>query len=127
MEKIIIEQTYNTPFVDFNPNTGVLSIEGKLIPEDPGIFFNALYKWLNDYFDKPKEKTVLNVKLEYLNSSSSKYITGILHIMESHFTEGNDIEVNWYYEEDDETIYEMGDHYKSSLELPINLISFIEE
>ncbi len=127
MEKLTIEKTNNTPYIDFDPEKGIFNIEGRSIPEDPGKFYNDLYKWLNDYFTDPKKKTYLHIKLEYLNSSSSKYITGLLHIMERNHTEGKDAEINWHYEEDDETIMEMGEHYKSSLEIPINLISFIEK
>lgn len=127
MEKISIESTYDTPYIEFDPDGGNLIIEGRLIPEDPGILFDPLLRWLNNYFKDPQKKTVLNVRLEYLNSSSSKYITGILLIMAKHFTAGNDIEVNWYYEDDDETILEMGEHYKEMLEVPIKLIPFIDE
>jgi hypothetical protein len=33
--------------------------------------------------------------------------------------------VNWYYEEDDEAILSLGEHYKSSLKIPFNLIEYI--
>ena len=39
---------------------------------------------------------------------------------------GNPVEVNWYYEEDDEDMFEAGEDYQSIIRVPFKMIE-IEE
>lgn len=125
MEELIIEKSLNTPKIHFDPESGVLNIEGRSIPENPGDFYDELINWIKDYFTNPKEKTTVNLKLEYVNSGSSKYLLGIFRIFKEKFQTGQDCVINWYYEEDDEAILHLGEHYKSTVKIPFNLIEFI--
>ena len=42
MEELIINKTSNTPKVHFDPELGLLKIEGRSIPENPSDFFENL-------------------------------------------------------------------------------------
>ena len=125
MEDLIIEKTLNTPYVNFNPETGIMRIEGRSIPEDPGLFYNVLFNWLEKYYQNPKDITKVEMKLEYVNSGSSKYILGLFSILKRKYNEGINCEINWYYEEDDEALYDLGDHFRRSIKVPFNLIEFV--
>ena len=125
MEKLEIERKSNTPAVIFDPETGNLKIEGRSIPENPGDFYDELIAWLHDYFKKPQSVTTLDLNLEYVNSGSSKYLLGMFRVMKEEVQKGCKININWYYEEDDEAIQSLGEHYKSSLKIPFNLIEYI--
>ena len=52
MKELIITKTTNTPGIAFNPETGVMKIEGRSIPENPGDFFDPLIEWLEEYFQQ---------------------------------------------------------------------------
>ncbi len=78
MEDLYLKKTFNSPEVEFIADTGELSLEGRSIPEDPGEFFERLIDWINEYFLTPAEKTVMSIKLEYINSGSSKYMLEVL-------------------------------------------------
>jgi hypothetical protein len=126
MERLEIERKANTPFVSFNPDSGHLKIEGRSIPENPGEFYDILIDWIKEYFTNPKNSTVFDVNLEYVNSGSSKYLLGLFKVIKEESNKGNNkIQINWYYEEDDEAILNLGEHYKTSLKLPFNLIEYI--
>ncbi len=125
MKELVIKKTNNTPAVNFNPENGLLKIEGRSIPENPGEFFEELIDWINEYFDKPVPNTQFDLNLEYVNSGSSKYLLGIFRILKKKYEEGKKSIINWYYEEDDESILSLGEHYKSTIKIPFNLIEYI--
>ncbi|NJM15108.1 MAG: DUF1987 domain-containing protein [Bacteroidales bacterium] len=114
-----------SPQVTFNSAKGELLIEGRAIPEDPGMFFEPLSAWLKEYFKAPQKKTVVDIKLEYINSGSSKFILELFKIIKDNYLAGKDVLVNWHYEEDDESLLELGEHYKNSFDFPFNLVEFI--
>jgi len=124
MEDLFLKKTFNSPEVEFSADSGEMMIEGRSIPEDPGEFFDRLTSWLNNYFLRPKEKTILNVKLEYINSGSSKYMLELLRIMKINHQAGRDVLVKWYYEEGDESIEELGQHYQQTVQIPFELIEY---
>jgi hypothetical protein len=126
MKELIIEKTNSTPGVEFNHFTGHLKIEGRSIPENPGDFFERLLDWIDQYYKNPVDVTRFDLNLEYVNSGSSKYLLGIFRILKKKQDEGNQCIINWYYEEDDEAIFSLGEHYKTSVRLPFNLIEFIQ-
>lgn len=122
MKSISISSTKITPEVDFNSDTGVLTIKGRSLPEQAYGLYKPIIEWMDEYAEEPKSKTVFNINLEYFNSSSNKYILLMLKKLDNLFISGNQVEVNWYYDEDDEDSYETVSEYKEVLNLPINII-----
>ena len=78
MEPIIIEGTPKTPTVKFDSTEGVFEIKGRSIPENSVEFYKPLVDWLDTYKESPLTKTVVNVRLEYFNTSSSKCILDVI-------------------------------------------------
>ncbi len=124
MEKFELTKTFNTPYIMLDPDQGVLKFEGRSIPEDPGDFYEKIIEWIHQYFRHPNNVTTLEFKLEYVNSGSSKYILEILRILQKYHESGKDAMVKWYYEEDDESIMELGIHYKNTVNIPIELLDY---
>jgi hypothetical protein len=124
MEDIYLKKTFNSPEVEFVASSGELNIEGRSIPEDPGEFFERLIDWLNDYFLDPREETVMNIKLEYINSGSSKYMLELLRILKENHQKGRKVLVKWFFEEGDESIEELGQHYEQTMQIPFEIIEY---
>ena len=124
MEDLYLKKTFNSPEIEFIADSGELAIEGRSIPEDPGEFFERLIEWINDYFMQPAGKTVLSIKLEYINSGSSKYMLEVLRIMKINHENGRPVHIKWYFEEGDESIQELGQHYEQTIQLPFEHIEF---
>ncbi len=123
MNELIIESTYSTPFVNFNSKSGILKLEGRSIPENPSIFYDPLVNWLTELSKDAKDIVVrMEVKLDYINSGSTKSILTMLRLLKHLYDEGVDCQVNWHFEEDDESIRDLGKHYKNVLRMPFNLI-----
>jgi hypothetical protein len=118
MKPLKIDATFNTPRVQFDPGKGYLLIEGRSIPENPGQFYELIFEWLSEYYSNPKAETNVEIKLEYVNSGSSKYILEFLRTISRYNAEGHNSKVQWYFEEEDESIEELGEHYKSLVDIP---------
>lgn len=123
MEELKIEGSAKTPTVEFKRDGGLL-LKGRSIPENSIEFYKPILDWIEEYGKSPKDKTVLNVQLEYFNTSSSKCILDVFKKLET-LTDTN-IEINWYYEEDDEDMLEAGEDYQAIIDIPFKMIE-VEE
>jgi hypothetical protein len=126
MEPISIEGTAKTPSVKFDAEAGVLEIKGRSIPENSIEFYKPLVDWLEEYATNAKENTIVNVQLEYFNTSSSKCILDVFKKLEALNKGKTDVMVNWYYEEDDEDMLEAGEDYESIIRVPFKMIEIVE-
>jgi hypothetical protein len=127
MENLIVQPTSNTPLVDFDAKSGRLLLKGRSIPEDAGEFYERILKWLETYFGNTDQETVLEFQVEYANSGSTKYILEILKDLHRYSSQGKNIRVVWCYEEDDESIQELGELYSSSVNLPWEMKEITED
>ncbi len=126
MEPISIKGSAKTPTVTFDSETGKLEIKGRSIPENSIEFYKPLVDWLDEYAKFSKPYTEVNIQLEYFNTSSSKCILDVFKKLEAVNKGDNKVEINWYYEEDDEDMLEAGEDYQSILKIPFTMIE-IEE
>ena len=122
MKNLEQEGSFKLPSLSLNANSGVLELAGKSIPERTSEFYDPVLAWMDEYIQSPKEETIFNIKLEYCNSSSTRYLMDILERLERISKEGKKVTVNWYYEEDDEDMLDLGQSYSAPLTIPINMI-----
>ena len=118
----IISSTINTPEVILDPK-GIIKITGRLIPENPLDFFITIEEWINEYFNNPAEITCVEIYLEYINSTGTKYLLDLIHkITHIHLKKNKKkFIINWYYKDEDEDILEKGTFLSSDLDVPFNL------
>jgi len=126
MEPIIIEGTPKTPSIKFDAKDGVFEIKGRSIPENSVEFYKPLNEWLDNYMQIPLDKTIVNIRLEYFNTSSSKCILDVFKRLEAIHRSKHDVEINWFYEEDDEDMLEAGEDYDSIIKVPFKMIEIVE-
>ena len=128
MNNLIIAGTSHTPDVEFNSESCVLSLKGRSTPENSIEFYRPIMEWLDAYGEtQPSNKTVLNIRLEYFNTSSSKCILDIFKKINSLFKSGIDVVIQWYYEEEDEDMQEAGEDYSDLLDVPFEIIMIGED
>ena len=126
MENIIRDSSAKTPAINFDAGSGVLMLKGRSIPENSIEFYKPLNDWLDMYSEKPCQETTIDLKLEYFNTSSSKCILDLLKRLEKINQSGSKVNVNWYFEQDDEDMEEAGEDYQAIIKLPFNMIG-VEE
>jgi hypothetical protein len=126
MEPIIIDGTPKTPTIKFDSKGGIFEIKGRSIPENSVEFYKPLNEWLDNYMQSPLDKTVVNIRLEYFNTSSSKCILDVFKRLEAIHRSKHDVEINWFYEEDDEDMLEAGEDYDSIIKVPFKMVEIVE-
>ncbi|MEQ9062657.1 MAG: DUF1987 domain-containing protein [Vicingaceae bacterium] len=127
MERFILEGSLTTPSVIMDPETGLIELKGKSIPENSFEFYEPLYEWIRQYSEQPKDKTKVSLAMEYFNTSSSKEFMKFFKELEQLHLKGlTAVSVDWYHEEDDEEMMEMGESLKKEISVPIEVKS-VEE
>jgi hypothetical protein len=124
MNNLYINGSTKTPSIEFL-NTGEFKIEGKSIPENCFEFYKPVIDWLDSIKNQPPEKINLSIKLEYINTSSSKTILNMFRILQE-ITESKKtpIEIKWFYEREDADLLEEGQNYQTCTKLPLTLIPY---
>ena len=126
MESIKIEGTTKTPTVDFDGSSGVLVIKGRSIPENSIDFYKPLVDWIDNYAENPNDLTVLNMQLEYFNTSSSKCILDVFKKLEQISKNGKEVQIQWHYEEEDEDMLEAGEDYDAIIDIEFQMVKVVE-
>jgi len=121
MKELIIEATKYSPRVDLNP-AGRISIEGRSLVEDSYKFYEPVLQWIHD---STCNSLKVYIKLEYINTSSSKQIFNLLKLIHENSTI-LDVNVQWYYEEGDEDTYELGKDIESEIRIPFEFLEYAE-
>lgn len=100
MTDFAIEQTLDTPGVNFDVTQKMLSINGICTPENPRLFFEPILKKLKEFRDQHNELTI-NINLDYLNSGSSKCVLDLLEEAGKNLKNKSLIKVKWYSEDEE--------------------------
>lgn len=124
MEALDIKATNDTPRVILDPQNNIFEISGRSLPEDVVIFYQPVLEWLEEYQSHPNENTEFVFKYIYFNTATSKLIQDILLMLESLHEDGNKIKVLWYYERDDEDMYDQGLEFKENVDIPFDIIAY---
>ncbi len=124
MDHLKLKGTKYTVNVDFNPETGILELAGASYPENASEFYQPIFDWINKYIAEIGKAITLNLRLNYLNTSSTKCMLDIIDLLEDYYREQKQVVINFYYAEDDEDILETGEEFLEDAVVPINLISY---
>ncbi|MCQ2973731.1 MAG: DUF1987 domain-containing protein [Bacteroidales bacterium] len=109
-----------TPKVHFDPEQGLIELSGRSIPENTDSLYRPLIEWVEEYINNPQPVTTVNIKFEYFNSSSAKYLIRLLEYIHRIEATENKLIFNWYYE--DEELLEYGQDFQEVLEMKFNFI-----
>ena len=126
MENLNIKGEAKTPTIDFNYSNGELVISGRSIPENSIEFYKPVIEWLESLKVSERDKIVLEIKLEYFNTSSSKCILDVFKKLEEIRGVGKDASIRWYFESDDEDMEEAGQDFSAIIKVPLELITVDE-
>ena len=117
MDHIKIEATDRSPEIDFNFDANVFTIRGESYPEDVTAFYGEIIDSLESHLEGLEGGTVeFNFELIYFNSSTAKVLMGLFDTLEETAEGAVDVVVNWYYDEEDDTMEELGEEFAEDLE-----------
>ena len=118
-EILKIDVTDKSLAVYANAKTGEVLINGSLYFEKSLDIFKPLWEWLQQYFKEPAEKSRFRFRIDAMCPPSYNWILQILKLIEKRSKEKNcHSEIYWYYQIDDEDMYEEGDYFKEIVDVP---------
>ena len=122
MDNLIIEKTKSSPSVNFNAATGKWELIGSSYPENASEFYQPIFEWINKYITEVTREISIDFKLDYLNSSSIKFIAEMVDKLNKYSKIGIEVEINWHYREEDEDILDLGQEFKEEVSCKFNII-----
>lgn len=111
--EIIQAGSNNIPRITYDPEEDILNITGRSIAERPEVIYNPLEEWIRNHLGRFNQLRVV-IFLEYINSGSSKALRDVLRMISGYRPPQYRVRITWLYEEDDESMHELGEHYRDS-------------
>lgn len=122
MDDLIIKPTDKSMAVDIS--YGILNFTGRSILTDPKIFFDPINAWVKKYLKNPGDETVINIKLEYIDTASTQSLYQILRQINSVRKKGLVLMINWYIEDEDPEMKELGEMIEQRLGVEFQYITY---
>jgi len=132
MQKLFIEQTQNTPEINFSPEENVFLIQGKSSPEDVRELYYPVIEWIRIFLDDLLEGEYTNfnketplkfkVDMSYFNSSSAKFFYDIFSELKRVTSSDIPVIVEWCYDEEDNDMKEAGEDIAQLAEMKFTYI-----
>ena len=124
MKNFTLAGNQKLPTIYLNQESGEMEFSGKSIPENAEFLFQPVLEWIDEYLKSPSKNTIFIIKLEYFNTSSSKYLVEVFRKFEDLFKSGENVSIQWYYEQEDEDMQESGEDFRDILKVPVELIVY---
>jgi len=101
---------------------GMFKIRGKGLYKSRTEDVEQVQNWVEEYLKNPAEVTYVIIAFEYMNSLCTTFIVSILRSLTGVILHSKKIVIHWYYEEDDEDMFERGEYISMSFDIPITFI-----
>lgn len=126
MDKLIIEKTSSTPYINFGGSTDKLIMAGESFPENAAKFYAPVLDWLKGYIaEVDDQEVIVEFEIIYFNSSTSKILMMLFNLLDAAVEGGKNIVVNWRCDARNETAIECGEEFKEDLEnVPFNIVVY---
>ena len=115
-----IVQTRTTPQAEFRD--GYLLIKGKSVPFDHPDCYDTIKDLLIVYSKNPMSKTQIDFNLSAVNAVSKRSIVDTFRLLEEIDGSQTKVQVNWFYQSDDEDVMEFGEICQSTFDVAVNLL-----
>ncbi|MCP5373397.1 MAG: DUF1987 domain-containing protein [Hyphomicrobiales bacterium] len=117
MENLKIEATDRSPEIDFDFASHQFLVKGESYPEDVTAFYGPVIEKLEAYFEEaPGDAVEFTFELIYFNSSSAKILMHLFDTLDEAAENGTTVTINWVYDEEDDTMEELGEEFAEDLE-----------
>lgn len=118
MQKLYISSTPSTPEINFSPEENIFMIKGKSSPEDVREMYYPVVEWIRSFTNiilcgenkiyTSENPLKFQTDLIYFNSSSAKFLYDIFIELKRLSQSGNQVVIEWFYDEEDLDLKEAG-------------------
>lgn len=107
-----IDRTPTSPEMLLDLERGTMDITGRSLPANGEQFYGHVHRWLDEYLKQPCASTTVNIRLDFMDSTSSKHFYNIFNRLSVVEQPGREVNVNWHFEIGDEEMAEVGKDYQ---------------
>lgn len=132
MQNLYIEKTLNTPEINFSPADNNFLIQGTSSPEDVRALYYPVIEWIKIFIDdlldgeykhfNKNNPLKFHIEMTYFNSSSAKFFYDIFCELKRVSSSDIPVDVEWYYDEEDNDMKEAGLDISQLAELQFKFI-----
>lgn len=110
-------ETRTLPEIDFEEINGILKLSGKSISNEVPEYYKPILDYVREIV-KSLNKLEVTIDFEYFNTKTARELIRLFDIIK----DVKDLTINWYYEEDDESMLEAGKDYEDITGIKFNFI-----
>jgi len=130
MQAYNLDSTESTPKIILDPNNKIFEISGISRPENVRECYEPVIDWFEEFeknlhkydFFSSGELIIFKIQLNYFNSASAKFILDILMEINKLFNLGMQLQIDWYYDEGDDDMKEVGEELSEIVDFKFNYI-----
>lgn len=122
-----IKETRVTPSAKVLYEERRIVVSGSSRLEDPTSFYEELNQLLDKSINEFKTYAYIDFHINYINSSSSKWLLHILKGLQVKYQGQKIVTINWFYDPDDDSMLEAGEVFRELINLPFNIIENIHK
>ncbi|HET7839580.1 MAG TPA: SiaC family regulatory phosphoprotein [Rectinemataceae bacterium] len=122
MKDLLIAATKSSPSVRLESATGIAELAGESYPENAFEFYAPILAWIRDFISAGEARFRLEIRLSYLNTSSTKCLIDLLDELEAAHRAGHRVEVAWHCDADNERCVESAEEFKEDVSLPFDIL-----
>lgn len=111
-KNLSLAPTQSTPAVTAEWDSGLLVMTGESYPENTYEIFDNIIGWVESYISSEDRPLKVELKLNYLNTSSIRAMIDIFDRLQAAADEGRAITVCWLYDSRNPRSAELGEEFK---------------
>lgn len=113
----------SSPSIHADWSAGVVVMSGESYPENSFEIYDQLIQWINDYLSRADQSLTLELHLNYLNTSSIRFMIDIFDMLEEAHTGNKKVLVQWMYDDRNPRSAELGGEFKEDYTFPFLILS----
>ncbi|HLP14225.1 MAG TPA: DUF1987 domain-containing protein [Flavobacteriales bacterium] len=121
MERLQLEASPDTPKIILDSVKNIFEISQRSFPEDAMAFYYPVLNWVEEYKKNPNASTVLNINLEYYNTSSAKQLFKLFSLLEE-LSKSTEVLVRWHYKNEDGDMKVSGERFAKLFKVKFELV-----
>jgi hypothetical protein len=111
MTTIFSEGNDEIPTIHLNKEENIFLLRGRSIPPNSENLYKPILEWFAEYLQSPNETTVLELELDYFNTSTQKYLADLFHLINTQRDTSKLFTVIWKYSADDHDMKLIGEQF----------------
>ena len=122
LDNLMVAATSSSPEVRGDEAAGSLFLQGESYPENSFEFFRPILTWVADFLERDGRALTVDLRLNYLNTSSIKCMMDLLDAMEDAHKAGRTVSLNWYYDQENDRALDLAEEFREDLTLPFHTL-----